>query len=44
MEFTMDKHNRGHKKNNKDEKKPANKNPQFTPGKNSDKKTHSKKA
>jgi hypothetical protein len=40
----MDKHNRDHKKNNKDVKKPVNKNPQFTPAKSSDKKPQGKKA
>lgn len=41
----MDKHNRDHKKtNNKNEKKPVNKNPQFTPEKKSDEKAKVKKA
>ncbi len=31
----MDKHNRDHKKNKKDEKKAVNKNPQFKPEKTS---------
>jgi hypothetical protein len=40
----MDKHNRDHKKKNKDEKKPVNKNPQHRPEKSSGEKTKSKKA
>jgi hypothetical protein len=40
----MDKHNRDHKKTNKDQKKPVNKNPQFKPEKGSDEKAKSKKA
>ncbi len=40
----MDKHNRDHKKNNKDQKKAVNKNPQYKPEKDSADKAKSKKA
>lgn len=40
----MDKNNRDHKKSNKDQKKPVNKNPQYNPEKDSDAKVKSKKA
>lgn len=40
----MDKHNRDHKKNNNDKKKPVNKNPQYNPDKDSTDKSKSKKA
>lgn len=40
----MDKHNRDHKRNKKDEKKTVNKNPQFIPEKDSAGKAQSKKA
>ncbi len=41
---TVDKHNRDHKKNKRDDKKPVNNNPQFKPEKSSGKKAESKKA
>ncbi len=39
----MDKHNKDHKKSDKDKKK-VNKNPQFTPAKGSAEKTKTKKS